>query len=184
MATQKEKSEPLRITAPLNYDVKVWMLLVDFFLIFWCWVVSPHLRTWFIQFVWYRNSVCSSTGENLKATATGKREKEKKKPHKSVRAVEVGTLQDLAEILIRGQRRGGRGGRGGGGSVLFRLKTGFRSCSVHQVYFLHRCSGKNVSPLKSLKNSAFFFFFLRTFCLWSKMLLQCYKTFTMFKCRS
>lgn len=80
-----------------------------------------------------------------------------------MRAAEVGTLQDLAEILIRGQRRGGRGGRGGGGSVVFRLKTGFGSCSVHQVYFLHGCSEKNVSPLKSLKNSAYFFF--RTFCL-------------------
>lgn len=30
----KRKSEPLRITAPLNYDVKVWRLLVDFFILF------------------------------------------------------------------------------------------------------------------------------------------------------
>lgn len=95
----------------------------------------------------------------LESNCHRKKRKRKKKPHKSVRAAEVGTLQDLAEILIRGQRRGGRGGRGGGGgSVVFRLKMRFGSCSVHQVYFLHGCSGKNVSPLKSLKNSASFFF--------------------------
>lgn len=182
METQKEKSEPLRITAPLNYDVKVWMLLVDFFKKN---VMVGRLSP-FTHLV-YRVCVISQFRlfrhwRELESNCHRKKRK-RKKSHIRVRGPRRSEHCRIWQSFwseVRGEEDEEDAEEE---EVLcFDWKRDLGHVLYIRSIFLHGCSGKNVSPLKSLKNSAYFFF--RTFCLWSKMLLQCYKTFTMFKCRS
>lgn len=99
---------------------------------FWCWVVSPRLCTWFIEFVWYCNSVCSSTRENLKGTAIGRKKEGKKATQECKGCGGQNTAGSGRESDPRSARASHRGEESG--NIVFQQEMRYGSCSTHLTW--------------------------------------------------
>lgn len=120
----KKKKWTIVHHGPLRFDVKVWMFSMDFFFFF---DVEWSLPVFTLALL----SLCDITIQFVPALPRTW----KQLPHTSVRVVEVRTLENLAEILIRGQRRGGQGG------ISTKNEISVMFCTSNWVYFV-RVVGK------------------------------------------